>query len=78
MKIQTGWVDLPDPENPVGARGVGEPAQGSVSAALTAAISDALGGHIFGASPITADMIINHVAGTSEDSKLLAQNNFRG
>ena len=78
VKIQTGWVDLPDPENPVGARGVGEPAQGSVSAALTAAISDALGGHIFGASPITADMIINHVAGTSEDSKLLAQNNFRG
>ena len=78
VKIQTGWVDLPDPVNPVGARGVGEPAQGSVSAALTAAISDALGGHIFGASPITADMIINHVAGTSEDSKLLAQNNFRG
>ena len=73
-----GWVDLPDPENPVGARGVGEPAQGSVSAALTAAISDALGGHIFGASPITADMIINHVAGTSEDSVPLAQNNFRG
>ena len=78
VKIQTGWTDLPDPENPVGARGVGEPAQGSVSAALTAAISDALGGHIFGASPITADMIINYVAGTSEDSVPLAQNNFRG
>ena len=54
----------------MGARGVGEPAQGSVSA-LTAAISDALGGHIFGASPVTADMIINHVAGTSEDSDFL-------
>jgi len=78
VKIQTGWVDLPDPENPVGARGVGEPAQGSVSAALTAAITDALDGHIFGASPITADMIINHVAGTSENSVPLAQNNFRG
>ncbi|MDG2141257.1 MAG: xanthine dehydrogenase family protein molybdopterin-binding subunit [Gammaproteobacteria bacterium] len=78
VKIQTGWVDLPDPENPVGARGVGEPAQGSVSAALTAAITDALDGHIFGASPITADMIINHVAGTTENSVPLAQNNFRG
>ncbi len=78
VKIQTGWVDLPDPENPVGARGVGEPAQGSVSAALTAAITDALDGHIFGASPITADMIINHIAGTSENSVPLAQNNFRG
>ncbi len=77
-KIETGWVDLPDPENPVGARGIGEPAMGSVSAALTAAISDALDGHIFGAAPVTADMIINHVAGTSEDATPLAQNNYRG
>jgi len=51
---------------------------GSVSAALTAAISDALDGHIFNAAPITADMIINHVAGTSEKAMPLAQNNFRG
>jgi len=78
VKIETGWVDLPDPENPVGARGIGEPSMGSVSAALTAAITDALDGHIFGASPITADMIINHVAGTSEEAVPLAQNNFRG
>jgi CO/xanthine dehydrogenase Mo-binding subunit len=78
VKIDTGWVDLPDPENPVGARGVGEPAMGSVSAALTAAISDALGGHLFNAAPVTADMIVNHLAGTSEDAKPLAQNNFRG
>ncbi|NKB34906.1 MAG: molybdopterin-dependent oxidoreductase [Pseudomonadales bacterium] len=78
LKIETGWVDLPDPENPVGARGIGEPSMGSVSAALTAAITDALDGHIFGASPITADMIINHVAGTTEEAVPLAQNNFRG
>jgi hypothetical protein len=51
---------------------------GSVSAALTAAISDALGGHLFNAAPVTADMIVNHLAGTSEDAKPLAQNNFRG
>ena len=78
VKIETGWVDLPDPENPVGARGIGEPSMGSVSAALTAAISDALDGHIFGAAPITADMIINHLAGTDENAVPLAQNNFRG
>ena len=77
-KIQTGWVDLPDPENPVGVRGIGEPAMGAVSAALTAAISDALDGHIFNASPITADMIVNHVAGVSSEAVPLAQNNFRG
>jgi xanthine dehydrogenase molybdenum-binding subunit len=76
--IDTGWVDLPDPENPVGARGIGEPSMGSVSAALNAAISDALGGHLFNTSPVTADMIINHVAGVSETAKPLAQNNFRG
>ena len=78
LKIETGWVDLPDPENPVGARGIGEPTQGSVSAALNAAISDALGGHIFNAAPVTTDMIINHLAGTSEQATPLAQNNFRG
>ena len=77
-KIETGWVDLPDPENPVGARGVGEPAQGSVSAALNAAISDALDGHLFNMTPVTTDMIINHLAGTEEDAVPLAQNNFRG
>ena len=77
-KIQTGWVDLPDPENPVGARGIGEPAMGGVSAALTAAISDAMDGHIFNSAPITADMIINHAAGVSSDAIPLAQNNFRG
>lgn len=76
--IGTGWVDLPDPENPVGARGIGEPSMGAVSAALTAAISDALDGHIFNAAPVTADMIINHVAGVSSEAIPLAQNNFRG
>ena len=78
VKIETGWVDLPDPENPVGARGIGEPAMGAVSAALTAAISDALDGHLFNTAPVTADMIINHLAGTSEEAVPLAQNNFRG
>ena len=77
--IQTGWVDLPDPENPVGARGVGEPAQGGISAALTAAIADAMDGHLFNAAPVTTDMIINHYAdGVEEVAKPLAQNNFRG
>lgn len=76
--IGTGWVDLPDPENPVGARGIGEPSMGSVSAALNAAITDALGGHLFDAAPVTTDMIINHIAGISEDAIPLAQNNFRG
>lgn len=52
----------PDPQSPVGSRGVGEPSQGCACAALASAISDALGGHQFNRAPITADMIINHVA----------------
>ncbi len=78
LNIGTGWVDLPDPENPVGARGIGEPSMGSVSAALNAAISDALGGHLFDAAPVTTDMIINHLADVSSNAVPLAQNNFRG
>jgi CO/xanthine dehydrogenase Mo-binding subunit len=46
----------------MGSRGVGEPSQGCASAALASAIADALGGHLFHRVPVTADMIINHVA----------------
>jgi CO/xanthine dehydrogenase Mo-binding subunit len=77
-EITVGAVDLPDPENPVGARGVGEPAQGSVAAALASALWDATQGHMFNTAPVTTDMIVNHYAGTSESAKGLAQNNFRG
>jgi CO/xanthine dehydrogenase Mo-binding subunit len=77
-QMTTGGVNLPDPENPVGARGVGEPAQGSVAAALASALWDATEGHMFNTAPVTNDMIVNHYAGTSESAKSLAQNNFRG
>jgi CO/xanthine dehydrogenase Mo-binding subunit len=61
--IRTGAVDLPDPQNPIGARGIGEPAMGCSVAAMMSAISDALDGHVFGRTPISPDMIINYVAG---------------
>ena len=50
-----GWtaVDIADPDNPVGARGVGEPAMGSATAAVMCALSDALGGHLFNRTPVT-------------------------
>jgi xanthine dehydrogenase molybdenum-binding subunit len=54
---------MADPQSPlVGSRGVGEPNQGCAAAALASAICDALG-HQFNRYPITADMIVNHVAG---------------
>ena len=74
----TPWtaVDMADPDNPVGARGVGEPAMGSATAALLCAISDALGGHLFNRTPVTPDMIINHVSGRGPATTTLATNTF--
>ena len=64
LETRTGAVNLPDPQNPFGARGIGEPAMGCSVAALTAAISDALDGHTFGRTPVSRDMIVNHIAGS--------------
>ncbi|MEE2637959.1 MAG: xanthine dehydrogenase family protein molybdopterin-binding subunit [Acidobacteriota bacterium] len=56
-----GWVtaDEPDPFNPLGAKGIGEPAIGAGSGAVLCAIADALGGEgHFYRSPVTADMVL--------------------
>jgi len=61
---ELGWdaVDIADPQNPVGIRGMGEPVMGCAASALVCAISDALGGHYFNRTPIVPDMIINAIA----------------
>lgn len=64
-------VDEPDPQNPVGAKGIGEPIMGCATAALLCAISDALGGHIFNRTPVVPDMIVNAVAGRERSHKPL-------
>jgi xanthine dehydrogenase molybdenum-binding subunit len=56
-------VDKPDPSNPVGVKGMGEPPLGAGASALLSAISDALGGHMFNRTPVTPDMIINAANG---------------
>jgi len=63
VSMATLAVDAPDPQNPVGAKGIGEPVQGCAAAALLCAISDALGGHYFNRAPVMADMIVNAAAG---------------
>ncbi len=67
-------VNLPDPQNPVGVKGVGEPVMGSGGAALVSAISDALGGHTFNRVPVTRDMIVLQLAGLPQSTKPLAVN----
>jgi xanthine dehydrogenase molybdenum-binding subunit len=73
---EMGWaaVDQADPENPVGAKGIGEPLMGCAGAALLCAISDALGGVYFNRTPIVADMIINAVTGQSPPHRPLQVN----
>lgn len=79
------WLDVPknikwaavekaDPSNPMGVKGVGEPVVGSGAAAITSAISDALGGHLFNRTPVSADMILNHLAGRPQAHKPLQIN----
>ena len=65
VPLEMDWaaVDIADPQNPVGSKGIGEPTMGCAAAALLCAISDALGGHYFNRSPIVPDMIINAASG---------------
>jgi xanthine dehydrogenase molybdenum-binding subunit len=52
-------VNMPDPETPVGARGVGEPPVGAAYGAVMNAIADALGDEIFRKSPVSPDIILD-------------------
>ena len=72
--MQTAWVDIADPQNPVGAKGIGEPVQGCAAAALLCAISDALGGHYFNRTPVMPDMIVNAAAKRDPSHKPLQVN----
>lgn len=75
IEMANGAVDIADPYNPAGGRGVGEPSQGSAVAAVTSAIADALG-HSFNRVPVTPDMIVNFANKEEQESTLLAINTF--
>jgi len=76
VPAEIGWgaVDKADPQNPVGVKGVGEPVQGSGAAAVTSAISDALGGHLFNRTPVSVDMIVNFLSKRPQAHKPLQIN----
>jgi CO/xanthine dehydrogenase Mo-binding subunit len=52
-------LNIPEPESPAGARGIGEPPVGGGCCAILNAISDALGDDIFRRAPVTADIILS-------------------
>jgi CO/xanthine dehydrogenase Mo-binding subunit len=72
--FRTDAVDKPDPQSPLGTKGVGEPVMGAGASALLCAISDALGGHYFNRVPITPDQIVNAIANRPQSHKPLQVN----
>jgi xanthine dehydrogenase molybdenum-binding subunit len=60
VPVDMKWaaLDIPDPETPVGARGIGEPPVGGGCASVLNALSDALGDEIFRRAPVNADTIL--------------------
>lgn len=59
LRITADALDLPDPENPIGAKGIGEPAIGCGAPAVLCAVADAVGDEFFKRLPITPDMILS-------------------
>jgi len=57
-KMQWAALDIPDPETPVGARGIGEAPVGAGFGAIVNALSAAVGDDMFRRAPVTADMIL--------------------
>jgi CO/xanthine dehydrogenase Mo-binding subunit len=73
-QMHSAAVELVDPQNPVGAKGMGEPPLGCAAAALVCAISDAMGGHYFNRTPIAPDMIVNVSSGRNQSHNPLQVN----
>ncbi|HEX6998246.1 MAG TPA: xanthine dehydrogenase family protein molybdopterin-binding subunit [Gammaproteobacteria bacterium] len=72
--MRADWVDQPDPQSPLGTKGIGEPVMGAGAAALLCAISDAMGGHVFNRTPVTPDQIVNALAGRPQSHRPLQVN----
>ena len=51
-------LNIPDPETPVGARGIGEPPVGAGACAILNALSDALGDDVMRRAPVGLDAIL--------------------
>ena len=60
VPVHMDWaaVELPDPETPVGARGIGEPPVAAGCSAVLNAISAAVGDEVFVRTPVTLDHIV--------------------
>jgi len=57
-KMEWAALDIPDPETPVGSRGIGEPPVGGGCSAILNALADAVGDEVFRRAPVNADTIL--------------------
>jgi CO/xanthine dehydrogenase Mo-binding subunit len=71
-----GWsaVELPDPETPIGAKGIGEPPVAAGTCAVLNAISDAIGDEVFRRAPVNADGILASLEAGRPMGELLTAN----
>jgi xanthine dehydrogenase molybdenum-binding subunit len=60
--MQWEALNIPDPQNPVGAKGVGEVAALAGSAAVLCAIQNAIGSRSVIRTPVTPDRILEALA----------------
>jgi CO/xanthine dehydrogenase Mo-binding subunit len=58
QKMSWDAVNIPDPETPVGAKGIGEPPVAAGACAVLNALSAALGDEVFRRAPVTLDLIL--------------------
>ena len=68
VPLRMNWaaVDEPDPQTPVGAKGIGEPPIGAGAAAIASAVADALGGQCLCRTPLTTDVVLAALTGTEQ------------
>jgi CO/xanthine dehydrogenase Mo-binding subunit len=58
LNMQAVALGIPDPETPVGAKGVGEPPVGAGFGAVLNAIASAIGEDAFRRAPVTSDIVL--------------------
>lgn len=71
-RMRWAAVELPDPQTPVGSKGIGEPSVGGGAAALRCALANAIGEDLLRRTPVTLDMILDSlIAGKRVDAGLV-------
>ena len=61
--MQWAALNIPDPETPVGARGIGEPPVAAGCCAVLNAIADAVGDDVFKRAPVGLDTLLTAIEG---------------